>query len=39
MSAVNEELVHAVEEKIQENTQFIISSLSRILHKFHDHVS
>jgi hypothetical protein len=27
-SVVNEDLVHAVEEKIQENKQFTISSLS-----------
>jgi hypothetical protein len=33
-SVVNEDLVRIVEEKIQENRQFIISSL---FHKFHSH--
>jgi hypothetical protein len=36
-SVVNEDLVRAVEEKIQENRRFTISSLSCIFHKFHSH--
>jgi hypothetical protein len=37
LSVVNEDLVHTVEEKIQENRQFTISSLSLLFHKFHSH--
>jgi hypothetical protein len=36
-SVVNEDLVHAVEEKIQENRRSTISSFSCIFHKFHGH--
>ena len=36
-SVVNEDLVHAVEEKIRENRRFIITSLSCIFLKFHGH--
>ena len=34
---VNEDLVHAVEEKIRENRQFTITSLSLHFLKFHGH--
>jgi len=37
LCVVNEDLVHAVEEKIRENRQFTITSLSLHFLKFHGH--